>query len=73
VLQSINLESTGYEIDTELAVKGLKNGFKVQEKSVYCQARANGASKLRILFDGVNILKTILKANFSQAYTTSKK
>lgn len=73
VLQSINLESTGYEIDTELAVKGLKNGFKVQEKPVYCQVRANGSSKLRILFDGINILKTILKANFSQAYTTSKK
>lgn len=65
VLQKINLESTGYEIETELTVKGLKNGFVVQEIPICCEKRKEGKSKIRIIFDGLQILKTILKANFS--------
>ena len=65
VLQKINLESTGYEIETELTVKGLKNGFVVREVPICCEKRQSGKSRLRVLFDGFRILRTILKANFS--------
>jgi glycosyltransferase involved in cell wall biosynthesis len=65
VLQSIELQSHGYEIETELTVKVLKNGFVVQEVPICCEKRQTGKSRLRILFDGFRILTTILKANFS--------
>jgi glycosyltransferase involved in cell wall biosynthesis len=64
-LQSVDLQSIGYEIETEVTVKGLKNGFVVQEVPICCEKRQSGESRLRILFDGFRILTTILKANFS--------
>jgi len=60
-LQKNCLESLGYEIETEITVKGLKNGFTYQEVPIICKSRTYGVSKLRILSDGVKILKTILK------------
>jgi glycosyltransferase involved in cell wall biosynthesis len=71
-LQSIDIQSNGYEIETEVTVKGLKNGFVVQEVPICCEKRQSGKSKIRILFDGFRILTTILKANFSyRNHTTS--
>jgi len=65
VLQGTNLESIGYEIETEITVKGLKNGFVYQEKPINCKKRTYNISKLKILSDGVKILKTIFKAKFT--------
>ncbi len=65
VLEEIEVESTGYEIETELTVKGLKNGFVVKEEPINCKKRKDGFSKLSAFSDGVKILKTILKYNFS--------
>jgi len=62
VLQKINLESNGFEIETEITVKGLKKGFKLQEMPINCRRRENGLSKLRTLQDGAKILKTIIKS-----------
>ena len=61
-LEKISLESNGYEIETEITVKGLKNGFKFQEIPISCKKREYSISKLRILSDGVRIFKTILKS-----------
>ncbi len=63
-LRGIGLFSNGYEIESELTVKTLKNGFKVQEEPISCDPRKSGYSKLSPLKDGLTILKTILKANF---------
>ena len=63
-LKEIELFSNGYEIESELTVKTLKNGFKVQEEPITCDKRKNGKSKLNPFSDGLTILKTILKANF---------
>jgi glycosyltransferase involved in cell wall biosynthesis len=63
-LKGIGLFSKGYEIESELTIKTLKNGFKVREEPVSCDPRKNGQSKLRPLQDGFLILKTILKASF---------
>lgn len=60
-LQKICLESCGYEIETEITVKGLKNGFTLQEVPINCKRRKYNVSKLRIVSDGFKILKTILK------------
>lgn len=72
VLQKINVESTGYEIETELTVKGLKNGFVVREVPINCEKRRDGNSRIRIIFDGFHILKTIFKANFNHRKITLK-
>lgn len=64
VLKKLRLESAGYEIETELTVKTLKNGFIFEEKPITCNKRQYHSSKLRILHDGIKILKTILKANY---------
>jgi glycosyltransferase involved in cell wall biosynthesis len=64
-LQAIDLESHGYEIESEITIKGLKNGFTFQERPINCTRRKHNHSKLRILSDGTKIFKTILKASFS--------
>lgn len=60
-LQEISLESEGYEIETEITVKGLKNGFVLKEIPISCYRRRNGISRLCALYQGPKILKTILK------------
>jgi glycosyltransferase involved in cell wall biosynthesis len=64
VLNKLNLQSDGYEIETEITVKGMANGFIYEELPISCERRQYSASKLKIIRDGTNILKTILKANF---------
>ncbi|MBS7646638.1 glycosyltransferase family 2 protein [Candidatus Bathyarchaeota archaeon] len=60
-LKSISLESNGYEIETEITMKGLKNGFVFKEIPISCEKRKNGVSRLSALRQGPKILKTILK------------
>jgi glycosyltransferase involved in cell wall biosynthesis len=62
-LQKISLESYGYEIETEITVKSLKNGFKLKEVPISCEKRKYNISRLKILSDGFKILKTILKSS----------
>jgi glycosyltransferase involved in cell wall biosynthesis len=64
VLESFNLESLGYSIETEITVKSLKNGFVFREKPITCEKRRYDVSKLRAFADGKNIFKTILKSRF---------
>lgn len=66
VLQKLNLASSGYEIETEITVKGLKNGFTFEEKPISCKQRQYSVSKLRILSDGAKILRTIIEANLAK-------
>jgi glycosyltransferase involved in cell wall biosynthesis len=66
VIDKLNLNSTGYDIETEITVKGLRNGFTFQEKPISCQRREHDFSKIRILADGTRIFKAILKANASR-------
>lgn len=64
-LQHVGLESEGYEIETEITVKGLRNGFAFKEIPIGCEKRRFSSSRLRILSDGIGILKMILKSAFS--------
>lgn len=65
ILREIKLESLGYEVETEITVKGLRNGYVYQEKPITCERRRYNISKLKILPDSLKILKTIFKANFT--------
>lgn len=67
-LKKVCLESHGYEIETEITVKGLKNGFKFQEIPIRCNRRKYNCSKLRILPDAFKIFKTILKSAAKGVY-----
>jgi glycosyltransferase involved in cell wall biosynthesis len=64
VLDSFNLESEGYEIETEITVKGLRNGFTFKETPITCERRQNRVSKVKLLRDGTHIFKTIFKTSF---------
>ncbi|MEM4143333.1 MAG: glycosyltransferase family 2 protein [Candidatus Bathyarchaeia archaeon] len=67
LLRQIRLESCGFDIETELTVKSLKNGFKLVEIPIGCRRRVHGASKLKTLPDGFKIFKAMLKAAISKS------
>jgi glycosyltransferase involved in cell wall biosynthesis len=60
VLDGLNLESDGYEIETEITVKSIINGFAFREKPIICHRREYSTSKVKIVRDGIKIFKTIL-------------
>ena len=62
-LKQVNLESSGFEIESEITVKALSNGFKFKEVPITCQPRMYNLSRVKILKDGIKIFHTILKAN----------
>jgi len=62
ILESMHLKSNGYEIESEMLVKALKNGFKFKEVSIKFEQRTYGRSKLAPLKDGVKIFVSILAA-----------
>lgn len=66
VFETLNLESDGYEIETEITVKSLKSGFVFEEKPIGIRKRKHGTSKIKLLLDGTEILKTIIRANFAK-------
>jgi hypothetical protein len=66
VFETLNLESDGYEIETEITVKSLKSGFVFEEKPISIRKRKHGTSKIKLFSDGTKILKTILRANFAK-------
>ena len=63
VLDKLNIESDGYEVETEIAVKSLRNNFAFEEKPVTINKRRYSVSKIRLLTDGGKILKTIIRSN----------
>ncbi len=65
VLEELNLQSDGYEIETEITVKSLKNGFTFRELPITVERRKFGTSKLNIIEDGKRIIKTILATSFA--------
>jgi len=63
VIEDIEIASDGYEVDTELTLKTLKNGYRVHEEPITSERRKNGSSYLNPLRDGVKIFKTIIMTN----------
>src|SRR5262245_18732041 len=60
-VQNVPLFGGGFEIEAELTVKALQNGFRIEEVPVDLVPRpAHSHSKIRIFHDGFVILSTIL-------------
>ena len=65
VLDSLSLQSDGYEIETEITVKSLRNGFSFKEVPIYIKRREYGISRIKMLSDGKRILTTIATSSLS--------
>ena len=62
VLRSMNLKSGGYEIESEMLVKTVRNGFRIKEVPISFEQRTYGRSQIDPLIDGFKILLSILSA-----------
>ena len=65
IIDRVTLTSKGYQVETELTVKSLRNGNKVKEISIDSVKRKNGASHLTPLYDGVRIFRTIIQSTIN--------
>jgi len=62
ILQSINLKSDEYEIESEMTVKTLRHGFRVKEVPITFEQRTYGRSQIDPFMDGFKILLSIFLA-----------
>ncbi len=62
VLRNMRLESSGYEIESEMLVKTVRQGFKVMEVPISFELRTYGTSRLDPVVDGFRILFSIMLA-----------
>jgi glycosyltransferase involved in cell wall biosynthesis len=60
-LDKIDLDCTGFEVETLMNIRVVKAGLKVQEIPSHEYLRIHGASNLRAVRDGLRVLKVILK------------
>jgi glycosyltransferase involved in cell wall biosynthesis len=65
VVDKFRLESDGYEIESEITIKSLKNGFSFVEIPITVEKRAYGSTRIKLLTDGTRILKTIFVSALS--------
>jgi glycosyltransferase involved in cell wall biosynthesis len=62
VLKHMCLESRGYEIESEMLVKTVQQGFKIREVPISFEQRTYGTSRLDPMVDGFKILFSIVLA-----------
>lgn len=60
-LEEIDLDCTGFEIETLMNIRMVKAGFRVQEIPSHEYLRIHGTSNLRAVRDGLRVLKVIFK------------
>ncbi|WP_405815283.1 glycosyltransferase family 2 protein [Streptomyces sp. NBC_01390] len=60
-LDKIDLDCTGFEIETLINIRVVKAGLKVQEIPSHEYLRIHGTSNLRAVHDGLRVLRVILK------------
>ena len=65
LVESLELKSEGFSIETEIVVKASKSGFNIAEIPSIESNRIHGYSNLHSLKDGFRILWTIIKERFS--------
>jgi hypothetical protein len=59
-LESLDLRSTGFEIETEIIVRAQLVGLRIAEVPSVERPRRNGVSNLRTVRDGARVLRTLL-------------
>jgi len=61
VLDRLDLQSSGFEIETEITVRALLAGLRVAEVPTLELPRRTGQSNLRTFRDGHRVLRTLLR------------
>ena len=61
ILDTVNYESDGFEIETEMHIKAKKHNLLIAEVPSFEDKRVYGEGKLKTFSDGWRILKTILR------------
>jgi glycosyltransferase involved in cell wall biosynthesis len=72
VLPQLQLNSDGFEIETEMNVRALKSKIKVVEVPSYESRRIYGESNLNAIRDGLRVLRLILRERFSRGQNRPK-
>jgi hypothetical protein len=60
-LDKVELDCTGFEIETLINIRVVKAGLKVQEIPSHEYLRIHGVSNLRAVRDGLRVLRVILR------------
>lgn len=61
LVHGIVIQSTGFEVETEMTIQSLNRGFVIKEHTIpYRERPAGSFSKLNTFQDGLRVLKTIL-------------
>ena len=66
-LRDIEFDASEYEIETEMLIKAIKNGFKIVEVGVTRDKRGEGETQFKRVRNGLRILGTILRLRFTAA------
>jgi len=66
IFDSTKVESMGFEIETELTVKALINGFVLREVPIMCMSRVDSDSRLNTFRDGLTIFRTIFEFSLNE-------
>ena len=64
-LDVLDLDATGFEIETLMNVRALRNRLKIAELPSFESNRVHGSSNLNAIWDGWRILQTIGRERFS--------
>jgi glycosyltransferase involved in cell wall biosynthesis len=67
VFDSMKIESMGFDIETELTIKALVNGFTIAEVPITCMRRVDSVSRLNTFKDGLAIFRTIFESSLSES------
>ena len=66
VLEQIEITSSGYQVESELTMKALRNGNIVEEVPIKIMKRKNGNSHVNPLVDGLRIFRTIIRTGLTE-------
>jgi len=64
VVPMLELDTDGFEIETEMNIRVLRRGLKVAEVPSFESERVYGVGRLRTIPDGWRVLKTIFRERF---------
>lgn len=60
ILKDITITSKGFEVETELTLKPIMNGYSLKEVPIFVRERANGRSHVNPIRDGLKIFKLLI-------------
>ena len=61
VLPTLDLDSSGFEVETQMNIRALCAGLKIAEIGSFETERVHGVGRLRAFPDGMRVLKTVIR------------